>query len=349
MSVGMCVRAGTVLLSLAAGQARAVDSMCRTEHGKITSNAAGTSFEAGLSTAENPRRVIQFWTPLRVTTDGAPDSYKLDLSSTTPAINSICNAIAVYMVGTDGNRSKKISDLDCTEKLRAFRAFEAANWAQPDGFDISWQSGLVGRERDDTMIPCVFAAGQYRGFIASKTNLRYGLKSDRGDCDANDQIDPRIVPGITIKGGTNFIRTSGVQLGDLALVVATKADGTTVEVPAIVIDSGGSDPAMGSLALNAALSQRVVRARSQAEANSYEISKSVSVLIVSGSAGYRLKQPYTAANIAERLEALLAESNFKGMAGLQAAAKACGAGYMATVQTAPAATGRGRQPPRTRQ
>lgn len=330
-------RVVAVVLAMSASDAPANGASCPATAGVVASGIAAASYDLRLSEPDLPRRVVQFSTPLRVTTDGAPNSFKLDQSSPVPALNILCNAFQVYVVDTGGRRQSAIPMKQCTRKLELFRAFHASGWRQPPGFEVSWRAGLMGRERDGELVPCIFTRGRYAGFLATKTNLTNGLVEGRGECDVADQVDPLSVPGLTIQGGSNFIRSSGVRLGDLAVVTLARADGSTVDVAAVVVDSGGTPyPAMGTVALNAALLDRPVVVETHGQVLTYDIPASALVTIISGTAGTGLKRPYTAANIASRLDGLLAGKGLRGVAGLLAAARTCRAGLGAEAAPKPA-------------
>ena len=292
---------------------------CEIAPGNLAAGTAATLAKRAIVVNGIDRSILAFKTPLPVTTDGALDSYSLD-DGGRPGINSLCNAVTVYRLNKFGDR---ISTLDtvknCSLILSIFKEFRDKNWVSPEGFEISWQPGLVAKSDGDILAPCAFTSGIWKGFFASKTNLKQGLTSDAGECEQKDQIDPRVIAGITIQGGQNFIRNSGVQLGDLALASMKGKDGKWKHVPVLVIDSGGiRRPAMGTIALNAELLGLSSNVNTRASVLRLDIPEPVSIIIFPGSAGFQLVRPFEPRSLQERMRAFLAEAHLDGPQALDA-------------------------------
>jgi hypothetical protein len=284
---------------------------CVVKSGRVANNIEAKLLSPGPLVNDRKRTLLQFSTPLQVTTDGAPDSYGFDARGNPTGINNICNAIQVHRVTAAGTR-REIEK--CSGKLDAFRKLQSNDWQNPEGLDIIWRGGIAASVEGDREIPCQYRTGKFAGFFATKTNLKNGLASDKGDCEINDQVDPRNVPGITIQRGANFIRDAGVQLGDLAIASFPVGSGKYRHIPAIVVDSGGTRfPAMGTIALNAALlaSSGDYQTREAVLTLDMTDKRPVSITIIPGSFGYKLQRPYTTRNIEERLASFASEAGYQ--------------------------------------
>lgn len=210
------------------------------------------------------------------------------------------------------------------------RAFRDSDWHQPEGIEVAWQGGIVGKVETvgdrDRVIPCIYTSGQNKGYFGTKTNLTQNLDGDQGECSVNEQIDPRKINGVTIQGGQNFLRASGVQLGDLALATARYPDGRSVSVPAIVVDSGGiTYPAMGTVSLNANLLSKegMFQTREEVLSLSIDAPRTVRITILLGSFGYHLQRPFTNVNIRERLKAFASAAGYDTVDQLADVGSAC--------------------------
>ena len=318
--------AGLLCFAILASSAMATDR-CSVTTGAVAGGIQAASIDLGIVVNERPRRVVQFQTPFFVTTDGAPDAFSAAALPARQGLNNICDHVSAFRLDAAGNRAGR---LDCPATRNALAAFRDNNWVEPPGIEIAWRQGIAGRvertEDGERLVPCVFTSGPYAGFFGTRTNLVHGLQGDAGECGIDDQIDPRRVNGVTIQGGRNFIRSAGVELGDLAVVTMRRQDGRVQTVPAIVVDSGGvTYPAMGTVALNAALLGRTgpFETRDDVLRLSINAPQSVTVTILVGSAGYRLERPFTNENVRQRLDALVSAAGFASEAALVDAASRC--------------------------
>lgn len=318
--------AGLLCCAALAGSALA-EERCAVTTGAVAGRIQAAVVDLGIVVEDRPRRIVQLDTPLQVTTDGAPDSFSAEALPERRGVNDICNHVSAYRLDGAGNRTSR---LDCPATRAAMAASRDDNWVEPSGIELAWRGGIVSRLETtpdgERLVPCVFSSGPYAGFFGTKTNLTHGLQGDRGECSINDQIDPRLINGLTIQGGRNFLRESGVRLGDLAILTTRRPDGRAESVPAIVVDSGGLRyPAMGTVALNAALLGRAgsFDTREAILGLSIDAPRTVTVTVLPGSFGYRLQRPFTNENVRERLDALLSAAGFASAGDLVSATARC--------------------------
>jgi hypothetical protein len=256
-----------------------------------------------------------FVAPLAVNTDGAPNSYHPhDFLGKSLAINRIDNGVAI----------RKSDGSTVTEKIAAFEQWRDSDWTSvPAGTSIHWQNVIAPHNGK----PCVFLNGPNRGYFGSLTALKNDVQGEAaGECHAANQIDQRFIPAIVLRGGdANPLKDFGAKLGDL-VVALNPASGTAVA--AVIGDTGDGDRiGEGSVALNMALLGRTQQPRTYAEALTLDTgSAAMVVAVLPFTAEYRRVRPYTAANIAERVEAWAKQNGYGSTAGLARAAKACGQG-----------------------
>jgi hypothetical protein len=290
---------------------------CDITKGRVANKIEARIFDFGLKVNGRNRKLIQFSTPLQVTTDGAQDSYGPDDIEARRGINQLCNAIEVYKTNNQGMRIIKLDN--CKDKLSSFHEFRVNNWENPSNIEVVWRGGIVAKTDDSHEIPCIFTSGKLNGFFGTKTNLKNGLESDKGECDINDQIDPRKIPGITIEGGHNFIRDAGVELGDLAIASYEISPDKYRHIPAIIIDTGGVKyPAMGTIALNSALLNIQGEYKTHNEILSLDMKhlKPVTITIIPGSFGFNLQRPFSYQNISDRVNAFVSQSGYSTLENL---------------------------------
>jgi hypothetical protein len=314
---------GTIL-SIAGAPAAAPRAACSVRHGVAAGKAQVAVADLGIVVGDNQRRFVQFRAPVfHVTTDGAPNSFSSTDLTVAGGLNTICNAVPAYALDANGNR---LNPLSCKETIAAFKTFRDAGWVVPPRVELNWRAGLKSVDVNGHTQPCVFSSGPYKGFIASETRLKNGIAGDKGECDIADQVDPRAVYGVTIQWGQNFIRQSGVQLGDLAVVSLRQKNGSAITIAAVVVDSGGvRQPAMGTVALNAKLLGASGPFDKHAAVNQLDIKddRGVEITIVPGSAGYELARPFTNENIKARMDKFAGDAGFSSVAEMIGHVRAC--------------------------
>lgn len=281
-------------------------------------------FAAGAETVRLARRdglapsanFAMFVAPLAVNTDGAPTSYHpRDFLGTSLAINRIDNGVAIRKVG--GGRTT------VQEKIIAFDAWRDSDWTVPAGYSITWKNVIAA---DSAGKPCLFSSGQYAGYFGSLTALQNGLSgAAAGECQVANQLDQRFIPAIVLRGNANPLKEHGAKTGDLVVAV-NPATGTAVA--AVIGDTGdGNRIGEGSVALNMALLGRTDQPRTYADALKLDTGRAdMIVAVLPGSAGFERQRPYSAANIAARVDAWAKAAGYGSTAGLAGAAEACSAG-----------------------
>lgn len=143
------------------------------------------------------------------------------------------------------------------------------------------------------------------------TALTNGLKTDLGECNVRNQIDPLKVPALVLLGGKNVVKNFGAKVGDLLIAYHP---GTQTLVPAVIGDTGPPDNlGEGSVNLNMQLLKRTDLPANKSALYGYSIEKDkVLIAILPGSRNYQLQgnRPYTAENIANRVQAWLADAGY---------------------------------------
>ncbi|HYF56342.1 MAG TPA: hypothetical protein VEA41_18965 [Salinarimonas sp.] len=253
--------------------------------------------------------------PLAVNTDGAPTSYHPDdFLGQTLAINRIDNGITIRRTSGTG--------LETSEKIEVFNRWKSSGWTVPSGYTISWQNVIAARQGK----PCVLT-GENRGYFGSLTALKNGLPAAQaGECQVRNQLDQRYIPAIVLRGGSaNPLTTFGAKVGDLVVAV-NPATGRVV--PAIVGDSGdGKRIGEGSVALNMALLGVSTQPSSYQKAKELDTGSSAMVVaVIPGSRTFQRVRPYSAQNIAARVEAWAAQQGYGSTATLARATLACAEG-----------------------
>ncbi|AZO80011.1 MULTISPECIES: hypothetical protein [unclassified Bosea (in: a-proteobacteria)] len=255
-----------------------------------------------------------FAAPLAVNTDGAPTSYHpRDFLGTSLAINRIDNGIAISKAG----------GLTQAEKIAAFERWRDSGWTVPAGHTISWRNVIAP---DTNGKPCTFASGPNAGYFGSLTALKNGLSgAAAGECQVANQLDQRVIPAIVLRGNANPLKEFGAKTGDLVLAL-NPATGRSVA--AVIGDTGnGNRIGEGSVALNMALLGRSEQPRTYQDAIRLDTGSSdMVVAVLPATVAYQRTRPYTAENIAQRVEAWALERGYGSTAGLAAAAQACGRG-----------------------
>ncbi len=122
------------------------------------------------------KKIILFYSILRVNTDGSPKSYYSDdFDGTTIAINKTCNGISVYKKLSNNKEVK----LKCSEAKEIFKQFRANNWNDLPGYRIKWDSVIAARESK----LCIFQEGLFKGYFGLLTSVKNDLPSgQRGEC-----------------------------------------------------------------------------------------------------------------------------------------------------------------------
>lgn len=265
----------------------------------------------GLSTSSN---FAMFVAPLAVNTDGAPTSYHpRDFLGTSLAINRIDNGIAIRRGG----------GLTVPQKIEIFEQWRDSGWVVPAGASINWRNVIAP---DAAGKPCVFSSGPHQGYFGSLTALRNGLSgAAAGECLAADQLDQRFVPAIVLRGDANPLRGFGARTGDLVLAINPA---TGKAVAAVIGDTGdGNRIGEGSVALNMALLGTTRQPTTYADALGLDTGRAdMAVAVLPGTLAYKRERPYSAENIAERVEAWSSEKGYGSTAGLARAVAACSPG-----------------------
>lgn len=257
-----------------------------------------------------------FKAPLAVNTDGAPTSYHpLDYRGERLAINHLDNGIVV--------RTTTGAPLTQAQRIQVFDRWRLSGWQQvPPGHRITWQNVIaaVGGK------PCVFSQGEHAGYFGSLTALNNGLPADAaGECGVHNQLDQRLVPALVLRGSQNPLRSWGAALGDLALAINPA---TGAMVPAIIGDSGNAQRVgEGSVALNRALLTGTLLPATYRQALALDTgTRDMVVAVLPGSRGFQPARPYSADNIAQRVQSWAQAQGYPDVQALGAAALQCAAG-----------------------
>jgi hypothetical protein len=256
-----------------------------------------------------------FRAPLAVNTDGAPNSYHpMDPLGERLAINNFENGITIKTLDRQ--------NLPRAERLRRFEAWRDAGWVVPPDTYIFWENVIAKRGT----VPCIFSSGPYAGYFGSLTRLTNGLSgAAAGECGVKDALDLRSIPAIALRGGNaNPLVAQGAGVGDLVLAVNPK---TRVAVPAIIGDTGNAKRiGEGSVALNMALLGVTTQPTTYEEAGKLDTGRSAMVIaVLPKTEMYARKRPYTAANIAGRVESWAVDNGYGSVSGLAEAALECSA------------------------
>ncbi len=258
---------------------------------------------------------ILYQAKLRVNTDGAPTSYHPeDPRGNTKAINNVVNGISI---------SKRGASLSYGEKIKAFEAFRDGNWAMPDGYRIKWQNVIAPTTVAGKTVPCVFSTGDFKGYFGSLTTLKNGLSSaDAGECQVNDQLDQRFIPGLVLPGGVTPVISLGGGIGDIAIAINPETGKT---VAAVVADGGPPDNlGEGSVALNMALLGKTILPVTYAEAKKLDTNQvQMIVAIIPASRDYELERPYSAENLKSRLTKWGESHGYTSLNGLAQSVRTC--------------------------
>jgi hypothetical protein len=200
----------------------------------------------------------------------------------------------------------------------------SGSWRVPPGYSIDWTNVIAANAGGK---PCIFQTGEYKGYFGSLTALKNGIKpAEAGECKFKDQLDQRFIPAIVLRGKNNPLKTYGGRKGDLVLAVNPK---TGVVVAAIIGDTGdGKRIGEGSVALN----MKLLGVKNQPKTYPTVVKQldtgkaEMIVAVLPGTATYRLKRPYTAENIRDRVEAWAKDRGYESAQGLSGAMKACAKG-----------------------
>ena len=301
-----------IIFCLSAQSSIGAEPSCVVASEALGSGSFGVLTDPKKAAGDVFRKILRVESPrFHVTTDGAPDSVS-QFGHKGKQINTLCNSVQAYQVNEAGDRIAKV---ECTALLPVWDQFRDLGWVDPPGYEIVWQSALISRTINDREVPCVLTSGEYKDNIATRTKLNNNLGEElRGECGINDQVNPRVVPGITIQAGSNFIRASGVQLGDLAIVRYDRLDEKGVRKisyePALIVDSGSVQSVMGTLKLNATLLGVPVDVKSIKDSFKLSLKHPVTALIIPGSRGYALKRPFSEENISDRWQRIITDLGF---------------------------------------
>jgi hypothetical protein len=256
----------------------------------------------------NQKKIIFFQTNLRVNTDGSPLSYHpQDPLGKTIALNNICNGIAVMRGTSKDNLCLKRATF--SEAIGVFEKFRDNNWTVPQGYRITWANVLPTIKENGKDVPCVFKAGEFKGYFGSLTALTNGLTGDKGECEIDNQVNPMTVPALVLVGGQNVVKKFGAKVGDLLVVYHPK---TQLFSSAIIGDTGPPDNlGEGSVLLNMKLLGVTVPPTKKAETFKLSIENTqVLVAIIPASRSFQEMKPYTTENINQRVGAWEKEAGF---------------------------------------
>lgn len=252
-------------------------------------------------------KLIFFKTALQVNTDGTPISYHpYDLRGNEKAINSIGNAIVV----TKNGSSKNLCISNYSEAISVFEKFRDSNFETvPEGYSIIWKNVLIAEKENGKEKPCIIKTGEYKGYFASATSLKNGLKEDKGECECNDQVNPLKIPAFVIPGGKNLIKNYGASVGDL--LIAYNPQNSKI-VYAIINDEGPNDKlGEGSVLLNMELVNSTDYPKTKKETYKLSTKNEIVITILPGSKNYSIEKPFTIDNINSRIGGKLKEYGFK--------------------------------------
>ena len=257
--------------------------------------------------AADGRKIILFQTNLRVNTDGAPLSYHpQDPRGRTKALNNVCNGVAIKRVG----ENKNLCLTAFGEAIRVFEKWRDSNFQTvPAGFRITWQNVFAAVNENGKDVPCVFKAGEFKGYFGSLTALKNDLTANKGECDVNDQVNPMTVPALVLAGGQHAVKEFGAKVGDLLIAFNPR---TQLFTAAIIGDTGPPDNlGEGSVSLNMRLLGTTTPPTNKEETFRLSIENTkVLIAIIPGSRVFRVAKPYTADNINQRLDQWRTEAGF---------------------------------------
>ncbi len=255
------------------------------------------------------QKLLLFQTTLQVNTDGTPLSYHpQDLGGKTKAINTIGNAVAIYKDELKGNIFLKKGFY--SEAMSVFEQFKDADYnTVPTGYKINWKNVLIAERKDGIDKPCIFKSGKYKGYYASATALKNGLKSNKGDCNCNNQVNPLEIPALVLVGGKNNpLWKNGARLGDL--LVAYNPINNAISY-AIINDIGPRNKlGEGSVLLNMQLNEKKAFPRNRKETYNLITKNNIIIALIPGSRNYQVEKPYTAENIKYRITLWLNENGY---------------------------------------
>jgi hypothetical protein len=256
-----------------------------------------------------------FVASMAVNTDGAPNSYHPgDFFGEKLAINRIDNAIIIR--GPKGNR------LPAREQIEVLQKWRSSGWVTPPGYRIDWKNVIA---EDASGKPCIFK-DKYAGYFGSLTALKNGFSSNAaGECQVNNQMDERFIPGVVLRGSSNPLKRWGAGTGDLVLVINPK---TRVAVPAVIIDTGdGNRIGEGSVALNMSLLGKTDLPTTYSATKMLDTgNQKMIVAVIPKTKLFNLERPYSAKNIATRVNAW-AEDHYGSQDALQNMMLKCAAGF----------------------
>jgi hypothetical protein len=255
-----------------------------------------------------PRKIILFQTMLRVNTDGAATSYHpLDPRGREIALNNVCNAIAVRRLS---NLSDNLCLSNFGKAISVFEQFRDNDWRVPAGFRITWDNVLPATIKEGRKVPCIFQSGEYKGYFGSLTALKNDLPTaERGECEADNQINSLKIPALVLAGGANPLKAFGAMKGDLLVAYNPK---TELFTSAIIGDTGPPDNlGEGSVALNMILRGTTTVPKKKSETFGLNIEgKGVLIAIIPGSDSFQRATPFTRENVDERAKRWLSEAGF---------------------------------------
>lgn len=271
-----------------------------------------------VQSGQSGRRLIVFSASLRVNTDGAPNSYhSTDLLGETRAINHICNAVSVTSAAGG-------PQLSCAQSVPLIRAWVRDGWQIPAGYRFHWENILAATtDPAGRRVPCVFRSGPYAGNFGSITSLRNQVSPQQaGECSLNDQIDQRFVPAVVLPSGDNPLHEFGAKIGDLVLVT-NPVTGTSVA--AVLADIGPPDNlGEGSVALNMRLLGITRQPRTHQDALQLDTAAiQMVVTVLPGTGDFQPVRPFSAENLAQRLQGWQKQNGFERPASLRDFALSC--------------------------
>lgn len=247
--------------------------------------------------------ILIFKTDLQVNTDGTPISYHpFDLKGEKFSINNIGNAATVKKK----NSNENLFMTKYSEGIAAFEKFRDNNYEQLKDYDIVWDNVLIPERKNGKKKPCIIKTGEYKGYFSSATSLKNNLKTDKGECDCNNQVNPLKIPAFVLPKGENFMKEQGVKVGDLLVIY----NPTTNKVVYGVINDEGPKEKLGeaSVYMNMLLKNKTTLPKNKQDTYDLAIKENVYILIIPMSKEYKFSNEiFTKENIEKRTKSILSE------------------------------------------
>ena len=255
-------------------------------------------------TLSKESKILVFKTDLQVNTDGTPISYHPnDLKGNLKAINSIGNAATIKKINTDEN----LFFTEYSKAISIFEKFRDNGYKEVEGYKIEWDNVLIPEIKSGNKVPCIFKTGEYKGYYSSATSLKNNLKTNKGECECNNQVNPLKIPAFVIPKGTNFVKEQGAEVGDFLVIYNAT---TNKLVYGVINDEGPKDKlGEGSVFMNMLLLNKDKLPKNKAETYGLVIKEKIHVLLIPKTKdSYKIiDEIYTKENIERRTKKVLSE------------------------------------------